>query len=108
MNRITAMGELYNAFRPRDPEYAESWSSILSRVMALLVPGVGGHSPVNYVNAVRLGPAPLIAKLAEEIHDLDENLHDWEASFYSTLSRWWARARQSFATSSQPPRTTPA
>jgi hypothetical protein len=107
MVHATAMGELYNAFRPADPEYAESWSSLLARVMALFVPGVGGHSPVNYVNAVRLGPAPLVAKLAEEIHELDENLHDWEASFYSTLSRWWTRARRSVVTRSQP-RSTPA
>ncbi|KAJ7557290.1 hypothetical protein O6H91_05G120800 [Diphasiastrum complanatum] len=35
--------------------YRESGSSTLFRVSGLLLPGVAAHSPVNYVNAVRLG-----------------------------------------------------
>ncbi|KAG0562443.1 hypothetical protein KC19_9G146700 [Ceratodon purpureus] len=95
MVHVTAVGELINAFRPVDPEYAESWSSIMARVMALFVPGIGGHSPVNYVNAVRLGPSPLVAKVSEEIQELDENLHNWEEKMRTTVSGWWSRAFQS-------------
>ena len=95
MVHVTAMGELINAFRPVDPEFAESWSSIIARVMALFVPGIGGHSPVNYVNAVRLGPAPLVAKLTEEIHEMDETLHNMEEKVRRTISGWWSRAFKS-------------
>ncbi|KAJ7557289.1 hypothetical protein O6H91_05G120700 [Diphasiastrum complanatum] len=35
--------------------YRESGSSTLFRVVGLLQPGAAAHSPVNYVNAVRLG-----------------------------------------------------
>ncbi|KAG5568600.1 hypothetical protein H5410_064388, partial [Solanum commersonii] len=34
------------------PEYKESWESIFFR---MFLPGISAHSPVNYVNSVRLG-----------------------------------------------------
>ncbi|XP_055826103.1 triacylglycerol lipase OBL1-like, partial [Solanum dulcamara] len=37
------------------PEYKESWESVLFRMMGLFLPGISAHSPVNYVNSVRLG-----------------------------------------------------
>ena len=103
------MGELINAVRPVDPEFAESWSSIIFRLMALFVPGIGGHSPVNYVNAVRLGPSPLVAKLTEEIHEVDENLHEWEEIIRRTVSAWWSKIFQNFSRAFQSRRSaTPA
>jgi hypothetical protein len=50
-------------------EYSESAFSLMSRTMGLMVPGVSGHSPTNYVNAVRLGPFPLRERIKEDIHD---------------------------------------
>jgi len=88
---FTALGELYNACRPVDPEFAESWSSLFARVMALFVPGVGGHSPVNYVNAVRLGPATLVAKLTEEIREIDQTLHEWEEKVRGFVYRLYSK-----------------
>ncbi|TMW92437.1 hypothetical protein EJD97_013030 [Solanum chilense] len=37
------------------PEYKESWESIVFRMVGMFLPGVSAHSPVNYVNSVRLG-----------------------------------------------------
>jgi hypothetical protein len=55
------MGYMYGA------DYRESWASFMFRVFALVLPGIGAHSPVNYMNALRLGePMPLVAKLYEE------------------------------------------
>lgn len=36
-------------------EYKETWFSICLRIYGLLMPGVSAHSPVNYINSVRLG-----------------------------------------------------
>lgn len=36
-------------------EYKESWCSILLRTVELVFPGVSAHSPIEYVNSVRLG-----------------------------------------------------
>ncbi|RZR85628.1 hypothetical protein BHM03_00012646 [Ensete ventricosum] len=36
-------------------EYKESWLSICLGIYGLLMPGVSAHSPVNYINSVRLG-----------------------------------------------------
>lgn len=89
---VNAAGELYNAFRLAGSEYAESWVSLLARVAALVVPGIGGHSPVNYVNSVRLGPAPLLVKLTEEIHTVDTIVHEWEDTIrdfvYDIIARY--------------------
>lgn len=48
-------------------EYSESWFSISSRMMGLMIPGASGHSPTNYVNAVRLGPFPLRERIQGDI-----------------------------------------
>ncbi|KAL3351852.1 hypothetical protein AABB24_020103, partial [Solanum stoloniferum] len=37
------------------PEYKESWESIFFRMVGMFLPGISAHSPVNYVNSVRLG-----------------------------------------------------
>ncbi|CAL9059455.1 unnamed protein product [Musa banksii] len=36
-------------------EYKETWFSICLRIYGLLMPGVSAHSPVNYINSIRLG-----------------------------------------------------
>ncbi|URE45687.1 Lipase (class 3) [Musa troglodytarum] len=36
-------------------EYKENWFSICLRIYGLLMPGVSAHSPVNYINSIRLG-----------------------------------------------------
>lgn len=100
--RITAIGELINAFRRKDADFAESWPSIMSRLMALLVPGVGGHSPVNYVNAVRLGPSSLVSEVTDELHEMSENLHDWEEKFRGAAGNGWNRAMQAYRRWSTP------
>ncbi|KAL0325766.1 UNVERIFIED_CONTAM: Lipase [Sesamum radiatum] len=46
--RSAAMGYVYG------PDYKESWESILLRIVGLGMPGLSAHSPVNYVNSIRL------------------------------------------------------
>ncbi|KDP40611.1 hypothetical protein JCGZ_24610 [Jatropha curcas] len=56
--RKTALWELLKSLAMgyiHGPDYKESWESTLFRVMGLVLPGVASHSPVNYVNSVRLG-----------------------------------------------------
>ncbi|CAI9753691.1 unnamed protein product [Fraxinus pennsylvanica] len=36
-------------------EYKECWESTLLRIVGLAIPGLSAHSPVDYVNSVRLG-----------------------------------------------------
>ncbi|CAN4095171.1 unnamed protein product [Withania somnifera] len=47
--RSFTMGYIYGY------EYKESWESVLFRCVGLFLPGISAHSPVNYVNSVRLG-----------------------------------------------------
>lgn len=37
------------------PDYRESWESFLLRLVGLAIPGLSAHSPVDYVNSIRLG-----------------------------------------------------
>ncbi|XP_059643639.1 triacylglycerol lipase OBL1 [Cornus florida] len=37
------------------PEYKEGWLSVMFRIFGLAFPGISAHSPLNYVNSVRLG-----------------------------------------------------
>lgn len=37
------------------PEYKESWESFVLRMVGLAIPGLSAHSPVDYVNSIRLG-----------------------------------------------------
>ncbi|PHT60892.1 hypothetical protein T459_35258 [Capsicum annuum] len=47
--RSFTMGYIYGS------EYKESLESVLFRLVGLFLPGISAHSPVNYVNSVRLG-----------------------------------------------------
>ncbi|KAL3839147.1 hypothetical protein ACJIZ3_023738 [Penstemon smallii] len=47
--RSLAMGYMYG------PEYRECWESFLLRMLGLAIPGLAAHSPVEYVNSIRLG-----------------------------------------------------
>ncbi|EFJ05964.1 hypothetical protein SELMODRAFT_186412 [Selaginella moellendorffii] len=64
-NHAVAVWELLQSFvlhfRYGD-NYRESSSSTVLRLVGLFFPGVSAHSPVNYVNSVRLGPAMLDTK----------------------------------------------
>ncbi|XP_065867790.1 triacylglycerol lipase OBL1-like [Euphorbia lathyris] len=37
------------------PDYKETWCSTLFRIAGFFIPGLSAHSPVDYVNSVRLG-----------------------------------------------------
>ncbi|KAJ7520616.1 hypothetical protein O6H91_19G013700 [Diphasiastrum complanatum] len=39
-------------------DYFETKTSTLFRILGVIFPGVGSHSPVNYVNSIRLGTSP--------------------------------------------------
>ncbi|XP_050203339.1 triacylglycerol lipase OBL1-like [Mercurialis annua] len=57
---ITAWWELMRSFITglylvHGAEYKETWVSIAGRVAGLILPGISAHSPVNYINSVRLG-----------------------------------------------------
>ncbi|KAI3455692.1 hypothetical protein Pfo_012355 [Paulownia fortunei] len=47
--RSLTIGNMYG------PGYKECWESFLLRIVGLALPGVSAHSPVEYVNSVRLG-----------------------------------------------------
>ncbi|KAH9543158.1 hypothetical protein CY35_13G048100, partial [Sphagnum magellanicum] len=49
------------------PQYQESAVSLLAQVVGLTVPGVIAHNPINYVNAVRLGPCSLAERIEKHI-----------------------------------------
>ncbi|XP_073146781.1 triacylglycerol lipase OBL1 [Henckelia pumila] len=55
---LNAAWELFRSFIlgcVLGPEYRESWESFLLRVVGLGLPGLSDHSPLDYVNSVRLG-----------------------------------------------------
>lgn len=55
---LNAIWELFRSFiigYLRGPEYKEGWESTLLRIIGLAMPGISAHSPVDYVNSVRLG-----------------------------------------------------
>jgi hypothetical protein len=64
------------------PQYQESAVSLLARVVALSVPGVIAHNPINYVNAVRLGPCLLLKGSKKTFSKL------WEVSSLLYLLFW--------------------
>ncbi|KDP40609.1 hypothetical protein JCGZ_24608 [Jatropha curcas] len=56
--RINALWELFRSFaisHIHGPDYQETWLSTFLRLMGLVAPGGAAHSPVDYVNSVRLG-----------------------------------------------------
>eukprot|EP00253_Pinus_taeda_P009177 PITA_09177 len=60
--RINALWELVQSsflqYR-KGREFKETKLSTLFRIARLIIPGISSHSPVNYINAVRLGPYTL-------------------------------------------------
>ena len=59
-NRAVAMWELMHTVfmgYTRGENFKEGGFSLMFRFMGILLPGISAHSPVNYVNAIRLGPA---------------------------------------------------
>ncbi|XP_057871014.1 triacylglycerol lipase OBL1-like [Cryptomeria japonica] len=60
--RITAIWELLQSLvlhYIKGESFKETKLSIISRIFGILVPGISAHSPVNYINAIRLGPPRL-------------------------------------------------
>ncbi|KAI3463181.1 hypothetical protein Pfo_019844 [Paulownia fortunei] len=47
--RSFIMGYMYG------PDYKECWESFLLRIVGLTIPGLSAHSPVDYINSIRLG-----------------------------------------------------
>ncbi|KAL3528528.1 hypothetical protein ACH5RR_007850 [Cinchona calisaya] len=55
---LNAVWELIRSFLAGyiyGPEYKEGWESTLLRFVGLFIPGISAHSPLDYVNSVRLG-----------------------------------------------------
>jgi hypothetical protein len=76
--RINALWELIQSAiilsMKHGHDYQESLIALLLRFIGLFFPGVAAHSPINYVNAVRLGPYPLARKIMEGVGQITENL----------------------------------
>ncbi|BBN05461.1 hypothetical protein MPTK1_3g13260 [Marchantia polymorpha subsp. ruderalis] len=88
-DRVVALYELVRSpfFRwLYGPEYAENFVTFIVRVLGIVVPGISCHFLNNYVNAVRLGPSPLVAKLHEEVHEIE--------SWWSKKFPWFSRSRK--------------
>eukprot|EP01018_Ginkgo_biloba_P001335 Gb_06716 [translate_table: standard] len=76
--RLNAVWELIQSLLLRyrkGKEFKEAWLSMMSRIVGLLLPGVSAHSPVNYVNAVRLGPSLLTPTLPVDRRSRKAILH---------------------------------
>ncbi|XP_002971442.2 uncharacterized protein LOC9640177 [Selaginella moellendorffii] len=59
LSRLYALFELVQSFFMSyrcGGEFSETRLSTVARIAGLLVPGIAGHSLVNYINCVRLGP----------------------------------------------------
>eukprot|EP00253_Pinus_taeda_P005934 PITA_05934 len=57
---IIAMWELVHSLIMRytkGEDFMEGWFSLSFRFMGILIPGISAHSPLNYVNAIKLSPA---------------------------------------------------
>ncbi|KAG6557341.1 hypothetical protein Mapa_001269 [Marchantia paleacea] len=88
-DRVVALYELLRSpfFRwMYGPEYAETYATFIIRVLGILVPGISCHFLTNYVNAVRLGPSPLVAKIHEEVHDIE--------SWWSKKLSWFSGSQK--------------
>ncbi|KAL2457384.1 alpha/beta-hydrolase superfamily protein [Forsythia ovata] len=60
---MNAMWELFRSLiigHMHGTEYKECWESTLLRIVGLAIPGLSAHSPVDYVNSVRLGSMDLL------------------------------------------------
>lgn len=71
--RINAVWELVQSLLlhyVKGREFKETKLSIFGRILGLLVPGVSAHSPVNYINAIRLGPATLNPTMSTTPHSV--------------------------------------
>eukprot|EP01018_Ginkgo_biloba_P001334 Gb_15881 [translate_table: standard] len=76
--RLNAVWELIQSLLLRyrkGKEFKETWLSVMSRIVGLLLPGVSAHSPVNYVKAVRLGPSMLTPTLPVDRRSRKAILH---------------------------------
>lgn len=71
---ITATWELlYSLIMPytKGKDFSEGWFALCFRFMGILLPGMSAHSPLNYVNAIRLGPALFHTDLTVTDEDSD-------------------------------------
>ncbi|KAJ7283083.1 hypothetical protein O6H91_Y349000 [Diphasiastrum complanatum] len=73
--RVTAIWEFIQSFFLKyfyGESYQESMTSTVFRMAGIFLPGVVAHSPVNYVNSIRLGPKYLNpqVQIVRDINDL--------------------------------------
>ncbi|XP_057851047.2 triacylglycerol lipase OBL1 [Cryptomeria japonica] len=71
-NCINAIWELIQSFMIRytkGNDFREGWCGIVFRCMGIVLPGISAHSPVNYINAIRLGPPSFHAAVTNRISE---------------------------------------
>lgn len=70
-DHVTAVWELLRSLVMEyvyGSDYRETWESFLVRLVGLAIPGVSAHSPLNYVNSIRLGRA---SSIVQRKHDYE-------------------------------------
>lgn len=76
---LNAAWELFHAMFIACPEYGNAFKennlSILIRALGVIFPGVAAHWPINYVNAIRLGPIPLKRSLVGDVAHTDAEFY---------------------------------
>lgn len=91
MQRLVALYELFVSLFSGwiyGADFRENYASTGVRLLGLISPGIAAHIMNNYVNAIRLGPSPLEAKLheIELLEDRSKSLFKFIASFMGKKS----------------------
>ncbi|KAG6552633.1 hypothetical protein Mapa_005833 [Marchantia paleacea] len=91
MQRLVALYELFVSLFSGwiyGADFRENYASTGVRLLGLILPGIAAHIMNNYVNAIRLGPSPLEAKLheIELLEDRSKSLFKFIASFMGKKS----------------------
>ncbi|XP_057840118.1 triacylglycerol lipase OBL1-like [Cryptomeria japonica] len=69
-NSINAIWELIQSIiigHTKGKDFREGWFGMVFRCVGIVLPGISAHSPVNYVNAIRLGPPSFHATVRNRV-----------------------------------------